>query len=367
MLVWVAGCGGGALVNPPVEILPPFEFGAVPEPLWQQKIGGWEPDVKIALVADKNHLYTANQDGVQALALDSGKIVWEGEIGEVSGGLHLAQGDKLVVSTFEGNLLALASADGEPIWSQEASGEVLAPASSSGDQLVVQTNNGRVISMQADSGKVNWILQQSTPALSLRGTAAPMLFRGRIFYMDDSCKARMLNAADGNAIWERVLTIPEGSNEIDQLVDGDSQPVLLGSDLYVACYNGYLVKMDANTGNEAWRRAISVRHNLISAGASLVLVEDSTSDLVAYDAISGRRQWKRPELGYRKLSTPIYWQRQIFIGDHEGYIHVLNPANGDIVARFRPFKSEVRTLFGQGDRLYAVDSNGEVRAFQNQP
>ena len=365
MALLLAGCGGGSLIQTPVKISPPYEFGDQrPDQSWSRRLESWALDVDLELARDETHLYVAGNQSLSAFSLRKGKLEWETKTGEISGGLKTTE-DQVVLSLFNGEVVAIAKQDGSQRWSTFVAGEVLAPAARSGSRLFVQTNNGRLLALNQETGAIDWVVEGTTPALSLRGTSAPLALRGRVFTVDDSCRARMLSSKDGSLIWERILVIPQGSNEIEQLVDADSQPLLLGRDLYVSCYNSLLMQLGAEQGKPGWQVESNSRHDPLSVGTSLILIQEHTASVVAYNLVNGRRLWERTDLAYRQLSNPVQWQGLVLIGDHEGYIHMLRPEDGVIVARFRPFRNRVRTMLAAGDNLYAVDASGTIIAFRS--
>lgn len=366
VLLALSGCAGVTQTHPPVEMVPPFQFGDTPHQLWNYKVKAWATDTFPQLVEVADRLYIVGRESLAALEIEKGGMLWRTEVGEVASGPALIS-ESLVASLFTGEVVALASSDGGEIWRTQSGGEVLAPARQAGNRLIVQSNNGRVMALDIGSGEIQWLVENSTPALSLRGTAAPTILPGRVFIVDDGCKVRMLSSSDGNPLWERVLAIAQGSNEIEQLIDADSQPVLLGNNIYLACYNKYLFKLAADSSQEEWKYEINTRHDLLLAGATIVLVEEGTSALVGISAVTGKKQWRRTDLSYRALGNPVFWRNLILIGDYEGYVHFLNPENGKLIARFRPSKAAIRFLLPAGERLYIADAKGVIRAFQRQP
>ncbi|MGI9346228.1 MAG: PQQ-binding-like beta-propeller repeat protein [Gammaproteobacteria bacterium] len=362
----LSGCSSKTLLIPdPLE--PPFVFGPEVQLLWSTQVGKGAADASLRLQQDTQnpeYLYLANTDSVLALKTATGKIVWEAVIGEVSSGVTQIN-DALIAATFDGDIYALSKEDGQVQWTTALSGEVLAPATATGTRISLQTNNGQIVNLNQETGAVEWLLQNPKPALSLRGNSSPLSVRSQVFTVDDNCKARMLDVRSGSVIWEHSLAIPSGSNEIDRLVDGDSQPIALAENLYVACYNNHVIRLHISDGTPLWQHSTNTRIDLLLAGTNLIAVEDHSAHLVAIDAVNGRTNWKNKKLQYRRLTNPVQWKEYILLGDEEGFIHMLDDS-GRIVGRFRPTKKPIRTLYLGSDStatssyLYILDHSGTL-------
>ena len=114
-------------------------------------------------------------------------------MGKGKGGGVGVGGDLLVIGTGSGDVVAMNQSDGSLAWKVRASSEVLAPPQVDRDIVVVQTIDGKVTGYDALSGDQRWVYTMNTPALTLRGTAAPIIFgdivitafaNGRVAFLD---------------------------------------------------------------------------------------------------------------------------------------------------------------------------------------
>ena len=78
------------------------------------------------------------------------------------------------------------------------------------------------------------------PVLTLRGTGTPLIIGDNAVAGFADGKLVAINLRSGNVAWEARIAIPQGTSEIERIVDIDGSMALQGSDLYVASYQGRL-------------------------------------------------------------------------------------------------------------------------------
>jgi outer membrane protein assembly factor BamB len=57
--------------------------------------------------------------------------------------------------------------------------------------------------------------------------------------------------------------------------------------------------------------------------------------VLALDRSSGTQTWKNEQLLMRQTSAPHVLDGRLMVGDYEGYLHVLSPEDGSVVARLK--------------------------------
>ena len=146
--------------------------------LWSTKIGDDAEFLRVALqpVSDGNRLYAASRDGnVVALEPDSGKTIWRTELEtDLSAGPGFGEGI-VVVAAADGYLVALDASSGAELWRTNVAGESLARPLIDDGTVVTMTIDNRLRGLSAFDGTERWAVEQLTPALTMRGSAAPVL------------------------------------------------------------------------------------------------------------------------------------------------------------------------------------------------
>src|SRR5690625_5435717 len=105
------------------------------------------------------------------------------------------------------------------------------------------------------------------PVLTRRGTSTPLLYEDMVIGGMPKGKLVALDRETGGLRWALRVALPQGSTEIERLVDVDGELLLHQGTLYAVAYQGQGVAVDQDTGNRDWGREAS-RHVGLAAGLS---------------------------------------------------------------------------------------------------
>ena len=349
--------------NDDIELMPAelvdFDSSVELDVLWSDDVGAGANDRYILLTPAifGNRVYATDTEGqVIAYNRQDGDELWESELDvPISGGVG-ASAEQVLVGTYTGKVIALSTADGSKLWQTQLSSEVLSAPQSNGKVVVVQTNDGNLFGLDVADGKQLWLYDNAIPALTLRGTAAPLLTSTAVYAGFASGKILALNAADGTLMWEHRVGVAKGRSELERVVDVDGSPLLVDDILYSASYQGRLVAVNRGTGRSIWSQEASTHSDLASGFGNIYLV-DAEGYVRAYNAISGQLVWENDQLLRRRLGAPQTFGNYLAVGDFEGYLHIMNQTDGQFVARRKvdgeglraPMLSRDGVLFVQGN------------------
>ena len=369
LLVLRAGCSWFGSDNS----IPPAELKTIAQPvgvqqLWETRVGTGTKERFIRLVpalAD-GRIYAASTDGtVMALDALGGQRLWETATElPITGGVGLSDGGLVLVGTGKGQVVALRQENGQEVWRAQVSSEVLAPPRAAGGVVVVRTGDGKFTGLNADSGERRWIYVHAMPALSLRGSAPPLVTRELVIAGLDTGKLLVLSLDKGLPLTEKTIAPPRGRTEIERLIDIDAEPKACGDTLYLAAYRGSVAAIDMRGGNLLWNRDLS-SYAGIDVDARQVYVSEDTGAVLALDRRNGGTLWKQPELTGRRLSAPVAAEDYVVVGDYEGYLHWLSKDSGRIVGRIRAGgKGIIAPPVAAGNTIFVQDRNGALGAFR---
>ena len=97
-------------------------------------------------------------------------------------------------------------------------------------------------------------------------------------------------------------------------------------------------------------------------------VTDAAGTVWALDVVTGAAIWDQSDLSYRGLTQPVWFRGNLIVGDYEGYLHVLSPADGRVIGRSRPARYAIRaTPRIEGERLYVLATDGTLAALETVP
>ncbi len=375
-LLWTAAAGLLSLlsacsstnVEPPTP-LTEFQPELAVKTVWTVQVGRGVDgqDLRLRPRLAGTVLYANDYKGtVVALQVESGKALWEVDLGEtLTSGPGYGEG-KVVMGTADGEVVALSAESGEELWRAQLSSEILAPPAVGGGMVVVHTVDGKLFGLAAEDGAQRWIYDRTVPTLTLRGTSAPVILSDIVVDGFASGKVALLALQDGRVLWEKSIAIPRGRSELERMVDIDGSPLILGSVLYVVSYQGRVAAIDLQTGRVLWSRPMSSATGLVADDKALYLTDDRDR-VWALDRASGAPLWQQDSLQHRNLTAPAVSGESVVVADREGFVHWLARNDGHFLARFDA-KAGVRVAPVPGDgRLYLYNDKGRLFCVEATP
>ena len=335
--------------------------------LWTAKAGGKSEFLRVALrpAGDGNRIYVASYDGVvSAFDLQSGKRVWQNKLKtELSSGPGVGEGRVVVVSR-DGFAIALDAGTGELQWRADIDGESLARPIISGESVVLQTIDNRMRAVSVYDGRQRWVLEQSTPSLTVRGSADPVLVGNIAIGGFDNGRLVAADLTTGDVVWESLLSPPKGRSDLDRLSDIDGSIAVVGQDVYASGYQGRLAAIASESGQVLWTREIS-SHEGVSADWNSVYTVSAAGEIVALTRRDGAEAWRNSDLLRREPTLPIPFHTTVAVGDLEGYVHFFSNLNGNPVARIKLGGAAISSApVVLANRLYVQSDSGSVAAYE---
>jgi len=334
--------------------------------LWSTKLGDGTESLRIALspAGDGNRVYAASYDGkVSAFDPESGRRIWRTETDVVlSAGPGVGEG-LVVVAGYDGDLIALNTEDGTEIWRRDIAGESISRPLIQDDSVVVYTIDGRLRVFSVFDGSDRWNFEQSPPALTLRGSAAPVLVGTTIIAGFDNGRLLAIDLSDGTQEWEAILSPPSGRSDLDRLADVDGDMAVVGQDVYATGYHGRIASLAVESGQVLWAREISGLAGVAADWNNTYLIGEE-GELLALLRRNGEDVWRQDALIRREPSAPVAFGTAVVVGDFEGYVHFFNNFDGRPVARVRVGKGMVsHAPVVIGGRLYVQSESGTLNAY----
>jgi outer membrane protein assembly factor BamB len=368
-LATLAACDKDKEVDPPAELVkmkPRIEV----DRLWSTGLGGGTKELRLGLrpASDGERLYAASHDGdVIAFDLKTGHTLWRTNTKLALAGGPGAGAGRVVAGSSEGDIVALNAADGTQAWKARVNGEVLAPPAVGSGVVVVRSVDGRLQAFDLKDGHELWMTEQQVPRLTLRGTAAPVIVGEVVICGFDNGKVVAVGLADGDVQWETLVSSSKGRTELARLVDIDSSAEIIDKDVYVAGFQGRTAMLALDSGQIWWSRDESSDRGL-TVDADTIYITDANGDIQALKRRDGTPLWKQPALHQRGLSGPVLDGSMLIVADFEGYVHWLDAATGDLLARSSTDGNRVtnRPLVVNGI-VYVLTDGGRLSAFRPEP
>ena len=369
-LLILAGCGmfGG---DEDKKALEPLELVRIETTvdvhrLWSANVGGDAEFLRLMLrpAGDGKRIYAASADGkVVALQPETGKELWKIELDALlSAGPGVGDG-LVVVGTADGLVIALDAESGSEKWRADLEGETLSTPLVSGESVIVLTIDNRLRALRAADGRVRWNIEQSTPLLTMRGSASPAITGTSVIAGFDNGRLVAIDIQSGDSVWETILAPPSGRSDLERLSDIDGLISVVGQDVYVSGYQGRVASVAAESGQVLWAREIS-SYVGVTADWNNVYTTDAGGEVIAMSRRNGQESWRQASLLRREATVPVPFHTNVVVGDLEGYLHFFSVIDGTPVARLRFGSKAISSApVVIADRLYVQNDGGELAAY----
>lgn len=145
------------------------------------------------------------------------------------------------------------------------------------------------------------------------------------------------------------------------------KPTVSGGAVFAAGRDGTVVRLDAQTGREAWRVSTDTRLSAgAGAGASTVVVATEEGEVIALDAENGKQRW-RGRVSSEVLAQPAVAEGLVLVRSVDNRVFAFGELDGRRrwVAQRSPVGLMVRSPAGitiAGDTAYAGFAGGRLAA-----
>lgn len=320
--------------------------------------------LKLGPTAADGRIFTADATGVVAAnSQTNGKSLWRTKIhAQITSGPSVHDG-LVVVATGDAKVFALNENTGAILWHTSVSDAVFSAPAIGNGRVVLRAVDGQVIALNAQNGQQLWSYDHGAPMLVMRTGGAPQIAGNKVIVGFADGKTSALNLNDGTLVWEQIVALPTGGSPVDQMVDVAGDPIVIGNTVYVAA-NGNVAALNANTGDIYWQQTVSA--NGLAVDNRYVYVTDSNGYVFAFTRSNGSLNWQQTALSHRMISPPAITGGGIVVGDAEGYLHWLCPADGHFVARniVEPGRKIIAAPAVVGNTVFVQAANGKLSAWR---
>jgi outer membrane protein assembly factor BamB len=294
----------------------------------------------------------ATRDGyVQAYSAD-GKELWYAQlVGPYLAPPTIADG-LAIVAGLDGRIFAFDAARGDLRWKYSYREEFGSKPVVVGDLAYFATLEGTVLALEARTGIWKWhFRREPVGKFLILGVGRPAVVDGVLYqgFSDGSVVA--LDALNGAVKWDRKV----GRGDYPDI---DSDPQVTKDRVYVASYGGQVAALDRQNGTPIWEAKAPFAYKGRLDGDTYVVV--TTSDVLGFDARSGKQMWTTPHDGM-PLADPVIAQGLVLVPTGKGLL-VLDRKNGRKLRFFTRGSGATGSPALLGKRLYLLSNAGELIA-----
>jgi outer membrane protein assembly factor BamB len=330
---------------------------------WTKKVGvnsNANQFFKISPKLHGNSIYTADKSGlIMATDKKSAKTLWQKNIAKnIVSGPYIAS-NYLAVSTSDAHIALLDAKTGKLLWLKPVSNEILSSPIIANNKLLAKTIDGNLYAFSVKDGKKLWVYEHGSPNLILKSASSPVVDKNYAIVGFADGKLDGVSLDTGMLAWQRSIAYPNGSSDIDSLVDIDATPIVSGSIVYTAAYQGYITALSLESGQFLWRHKLSTYKDL-AYNRNKLFATDSQDVVMAFNRSNGSVAWRQTGLKARNVSAPAVRGNYVLIGDIEGVIHILSSKNGKFISRAAINGSVINKPILDGNDVFILTTNGNL-------
>ncbi len=296
--------------------------------LWSSSDGRVDFPMQPAVAAGR--LATAASDGtVTVRTLERAAPLWAAKAGaRLSAGVGY-DGERAAVVTVDNELVVLSS--GRVLWRKRLASRVSTAPVVAGERVFVLGLDRAVEAYDAVDGRYLWRLQRTGDPLSvsINGVLMPM---GDTLVVGQGARLVGVDPTRGSVRWDLPMATPRGSNEVERLVDLIGPALRLGDVVCARAFQSAVACADVARGTLRWTRNAG-GFQAVGGNESVIVGADASDRMSGWRTESGELLWSHERFLHRDLGGVAAWSRWVAVGDAKGYVHVLDPANGQTVMR----------------------------------
>ena len=364
----LVGCSTNKLKveEPKPNPLPKLAQAKTLVPVFSQSVSSTDKADPLRLLFDSDNGVNFIVDPKGEVAAYRGKQrLWETRVNKhgLTSGVEAKEGVVLVGSA-KGELFALDESTGQKKWQAQLSGALLSPSLIKDGRAVTIANDGTVFAHDLQTGQQLWAYKMPNVQFSLRGQPSPvMLDDHTVIVASANAYVYGIDVISGVPRFQRRVAVSEGRSDVQRLIDIDGDPVVVGQFLVTTSYQGQITVIDVAAQQVVWSEDAS-SNKRAEVSNDKVFVAQTDGKLVAYNLTTGEKAWESDALMHRQLSNPVVLGSDLVVGDLDGYLHLIDPDNGQLVGRSKT-SGEVRTLRVVDNQLYVSTRKGEFTVWQN--
>jgi outer membrane protein assembly factor BamB len=325
--------------------------------VWSAKGDNINFPLSIATPADR--FVVASSDGtVRALAAADGRELWRGDAGaKLSAGIG-SDGRFAAVVNRDNELVVLDA--GKLVWKKALPTPVVAAPLAAGERVFVLTLDRQVLAFDALDGRKIWELKRPGEPLTLAKAGVLTSYKDTLIVGQGSRLAG-IDPLRGQLRWEASVATPRGTNEVERLADLVGPAVRQGELICARAFQSSVGCVNAERGSALWNRVVGGT-NGVGADDQVVVAGDASSRLSAWKLANGDLAWSGDQFQHRKLSEPVLLNKQVLIGDYEGYVHLLDRDTGKTRSRLATDGSQVVAIALLNDTALVATKSGGLFA-----
>ena len=332
---------------------------------WKRNIGAGSArtrQVMAPVVADNGRVFVLDGEAtVTAVDAGTGAVVWKhsvkpterergrrvlgfgigggGTAGGGFGGGVAVGGGKLFVSSGYRSMTALDPATGAVLWTADVEAPIHGAPTVSGARVYVVDIDNQIIAFNTANGQQDWSYRGIVEPARIMRASSPAVIGDSVIAPFSSGEVVALRAANGQPVWQEVLSRTSRTSALSEIRDIAGRPVISRGFVYAVSHSGVMQAMDIRSGDPKWSLPVAGVNAPLPAG-DVVYVVSKSGELTVVNRDTGA----------------VYWTRNL----NEGRVR---KEGGILGFRARTVRPDWSGPILASNRLILVNSDGEAVAF----
>jgi outer membrane protein assembly factor BamB len=326
--------------------------------LWRRDVGDGSSrarQVEAPPVAVDGKIFTMDgQARITATDDKTGARVWRADLTPkkgrdregFGGGLAVSDGKVYVTSGYR-FVAALDAATGKVLWKQTVISPIHGAPTVSGGRIFAVDVDNQIAAWDVNTGVVAWSYQAIVEPARILRASSPAIDGDAVVAPFSSGELVALRTANGNQLWNEVLSHTNRTNALSEIRDIAGRPVIYRGDVYAASHSGVFSAIDLRTGEKRWDIPVASINSPWPAG-DVVYIADKSGQVMAVSRENGQVYWikdlnekrSRKEGGFLHIGRhvvhpvwtgPLLASNRLVLVDNWGDVIALDAKTGDPV------------------------------------
>ncbi len=296
--------------------------------VWRVSVGATALPLEMRVVGEQ--LWVASTQGdVVGINASTGAVTARAAAGTTLSAGVGADKEFVSVVTRENQVITLR--EQKELWRQKLPSLVLTPPLVAGARVFVLAADRTVYAFDALNGRKLWSQQRPGDALLL-GQPSVLMAVGDTLVVAQGGRLLGLNPQNGSARWDTVIANGRGVNEVERLADLVSGVSRVGDSVCLRAFQYAVGCVDGRTGRLQWTKLASGATG-VGGNSDLIVGAESDGKVIAWRRVDGDKLWTHEKLRFRGLTGASLAGEAVALGDTEGNVHFLSPADGTLLQR----------------------------------
>ncbi len=330
-------------------------------------------------VATADALYILDSEQTVRAVTLKGSSIWKVKLEPprkrdqiaIGGGLAVA-GDKIIVTSGFGYIVALDISSGRQLWKRETQAPITGSPTIHNGFAYITSSNNEIYVLNLKDGSIAWSDQAIAESARVLSSPSPAIEGDLLAVPFSSGEVIAYVPGNGRRLWTDSLTRSGRFTPISAINDIAGNPVIDSGAVYAASQSGVLVSIDAVSGIRLWEKPFGSINSPALSGQFIFAV--STDGQVAcFDKSTGGVVWVKQLRQYKKekkrkhrivWSGPVVASDRVVLASSTGHVIALDPQNGDVLKELKVGDPVYIKPIVAHERIYLLTDNGDLVAIQ---